>query len=179
MKFQIKIGIIIVAFVAVVLLINQNLYQNDGQVTYRKSIKVPVEYEFKEFEHKDNKATQVNLNELFHVGMCLVKAAGSEIIRIRKDPQKLNTENKSDDSPVTQADLLSNKIIVNTLKEKFSHQRLQVMSEETTDAHMSITQKYLKQCGDYEKTDSDLYMNPSSVLVWVDPLDATQEYSGK
>lgn len=179
MKFIFKIVLSLVTFVAIVLLINKSISQNDDQVTVNKANKFKADYDAKEFEYKDDKTTQVNLNELFHVGMCLLKAAGNEIIRIRKEPQLLNATNKADDSLVTQADLLSNKIIVNTLKEKFSAQHLKVMSEETTDVDMDMVQKYLKECGNYEKKDSDLYMNPSSVIVWIDPLDATQEYSGK
>jgi len=128
------------------------------------------------------KSTAINLNELNHMGECLLREAGKEIVKIRS--QNLNSDanfdlkKKSDNSVVTEADLRSHTIIVHTLNHKYPN--LKINSEENTggDLTTSDLNHYLYACDKYKKTDKDIVANIDDINVWVDPLDATQEYSG-
>lgn len=120
---------------------------------------------------------RINVNELYHFGMCLVREAGKKIVEIRLK-NDLNAHKKQiDKSVVTEADLVSHQIIVHTLKSKFSS--LNVISEEN-EAQKSIPvdiSMYKQKCDTYEKTPNDFYYTTDFLTVWVDPLDATQEYT--
>ena len=74
-------------------------------------------------------STTINLNELFHMGACLLREAGHRIVRIRGESTELSYDRKkADNSIVTKADLQSHTIIVHTLNNKFKG--LHVFSEE-------------------------------------------------
>jgi inositol monophosphatase 3 len=121
----------------------------------------------------------INLNELFHIGDCLLKQSADRIVKIRID--SLNNKQmdfdhkKDDDSVVTTADLESHNIIVHSLKDKFKN--LVVKSEENTNDNFFDSSIYLRKCDTYEKKPDDKYAPVSDLIVYIDPLDATQEYS--
>ena len=144
--------------------------------------------------HKQNEANKsqkdkINLNELFHLGKCLLYHSGREIVRIRAQSTDVGDKNNnnsiifrrkaSDNSIVTKADLASNRIIVGTLDKKYGD-LLVVHSEEKTDGHdpKFNADNYLKMCDTYAKQPNDVYSDAEELSVYVDPLDATQEYSG-
>ncbi len=121
---------------------------------------------------------QINLNKLFHIGRCLVEKAGEKIVQIRTN-NELNVKNKvADKSIVTQADLRSHQVLVDSLQYKFKN--LKIISEENSDEHSdSLAQSYVDLCSiGFKSSSSDMYVPLSQVNVWIDPLDATQEYSG-
>jgi 3'-phosphoadenosine 5'-phosphosulfate (PAPS) 3'-phosphatase len=121
---------------------------------------------------------RINLNELFHIGRCLVEKAGEKIVEIRSK-NDLKIKNKlADKSIVTEADLKSHQVLVDGLQFKFKH--LKVISEENSDEHNDFqTKAYVDLCsGSYKSSENDHYVLMSLVNVWIDPLDATQEYSG-
>lgn len=81
--------------------------------------------------------------------------AGEAILAIYADPSRFETEQKSDDSPLTAADLASNHILVRALKELTP--RIPILSEESAQAPWSERQHW-RAC-------------------WVvDPLDGTKEF---
>jgi inositol monophosphatase 3 len=124
-----------------------------------------------------NEVSKINLNELFQFGLCLVKEAGLKIIDIRSK-NDLNIKNKSfDKSLVTTADLISHQIIVHTLRHKYNN--LHVLSEEsTTGLNNDVDVDYfMEKCNTYNETPNDFFYSSNLLTVWIDPLDATQEYT--
>lgn len=131
--------------------------------------------------HHHNHNDKINLNELFVFGECLLNEAGKRIVAIRSESNELKVNHKQhDNSVVTKADLESHTIIVHTLEAKYKN-RLNVVSEESNskEAKNLDLDYYMKKCDiqrQVEKTDK--YENAEDITVWIDPLDATQEYSG-
>lgn len=132
------------------------------------------------------RARMVNLNELQFIGECLVREAGEEIVRIRREnansDARFALEKKADESPVTQADRISHAIIVHALERKYAGD-LPIHSEESTndgvvDLSDDEVRRHLANCDRYQTRESDLNASMDEIDVWVDPLDATQEYSG-
>ncbi|MFU8832992.1 MAG: 3'(2'),5'-bisphosphate nucleotidase CysQ, partial [Wenzhouxiangella sp.] len=81
--------------------------------------------------------------------------AAAEILQIYADPKRFETENKSDDSPLTAADVAANKLIVARLQELTPH--IPILSEESKQAPWS-ERRHWDEC-------------------WVvDPLDGTREF---
>ena len=126
---------------------------------------------------------RVNINELFHVGKCLFGLAGEKIVEIRrKNNENIGMEHKvKDNSVVTMADLESHQIIVHTLNHRFK--TLRVVSEESNtpnngDEAKFDVEAYSSKCDDYVASFDDDFIETSRVKVFIDPLDATQEYSG-
>ena len=86
--------------------------------------------------------------------MSIVRSAGQEMIKIYHEGL-ININVKSDDTPVTQADLLSDEIIYQGLKKLFPH--IPIISEERYKPTLSEKKKW--------------------EYYWlVDPLDGTQEF---
>lgn len=85
----------------------------------------------------------------------LVKKAGEEILRIYHSDADINVQNKADDSPVTKADLRSNKILVEGLRKM--DESIPIVSEENKTVPYS------------ERKSFDRF--------WIiDPLDGTKEF---
>lgn len=130
---------------------------------------------------------KVKISELLHAGIVLLSAAGEAVVEHRdvSDQQKqvkgLTKEGKKEF--VTMADLKSHVIIKNTLVQHFPG--LNVMSEEHDPDKQNGFQQQPVQLG--EQLDAEImdvivsHTDPtydlSSVVVWIDPLDATQEYT--
>ena len=126
---------------------------------------------------------KINLNELFHIGGCLLVEAGKRIVKIRNDRYKnldLNQRKPKDNSIVTIADIESHNILANTLK--FKYRKLSIESEENDSKNLStdiVDSSYLlEKCDNYIQTSSDKWEPIENVNIYIDPLDATQEYSG-
>lgn len=94
------------------------------------------------------------MDKNLHIAIVASLLAGKEILKIyQKD---FNVEYKDDKSPLTEADLASNKIIIDNLKQT----KIPVISEENKQLPYSIRQKW-NQC-------------------WiVDPIDGTKEFIKK
>ncbi len=81
--------------------------------------------------------------------------AAAEILQIYADPKRFETEHKSDDSPLTAADVAANKLIVARLQELTPH--IPILSEESKQAPWT-ERRHWQEC-------------------WVvDPLDGTREF---
>lgn len=159
--------LVVVTFGVVLKIMSSSLEQTSREYASRRRLD----------EHNHETAPeQINLNELFHMGECLLREAGKHIVQIRQQVD-LSIDHKKDKSVVTKADLESHTIIVHTLEHKFK--RLRVLSEENAQVDDDFDlDHYLTLCDTYQKTDSDLYTSVNNLQVWIDPLDATQEYSG-
>ena len=131
-------------------------------------------------ERHDN--VLINLNELYHIGECLLEQAGQKIVDIRHkmDNSKNNFKLKKDESIVTEADMESHKTIVHSLQYKYK--TLRIVSEEDGELERSEipeTMRTLAKCDTYVPQKTDAVFNAEDLKVWIDPLDATQEYSGR
>lgn len=149
-------------------------------------------YQFNNLKHELNKAVQfreknivqnddVNLNELYHIGECLLEQAGEKIVDIRQkmDSAKTDFKRKVDKSIVTEADMESHNIIVHSLQYKYKF--LRIISEEDGQLDTSYVPEAIKtlhKCDNYTPQKTDAVFNAADLKVWIDPLDATQEYSG-
>ena len=125
----------------------------------------------------ESETDQINLNELFYFGGCLLREAGKRIVQIRSETD-MKLKHKKDESVVTRADLESHTIIVHALENKFK--RLRVYSEENgaaTTENFDLAH-FMRKCDYYEAQSNDIYTSIENIQVWIDPLDATQEYSG-
>jgi fructose-1,6-bisphosphatase/inositol monophosphatase family enzyme len=118
---------------------------------------------------------KINLNELYTLASCLVVQAGKKIVEIRVN-EKLNVNKKErDNSIITRADIESHNVLVHTLNKKYTN--LKIYSEESSQDEKSID-SYLSICDKHVETKNDIFVNINDVVIYIDPLDATQEYSG-
>lgn len=96
------------------------------------------------------------LTEKLNVSICASIQAGVEIMKIFKDESLMSINFKDDSSPVTKADLVSNKKITEVLK-KFN---INILSEEIKNEEYLVRKKW-------------------KYLWIVDPLDGTKEFINK
>lgn len=120
---------------------------------------------------------KINLNELYSLASCLLAQAGKKIVEIRlNENEKLGVNKKErDNSIVTRADIESHNILVHTLNQKYKN--LKIYSEESSQDEKNID-SYLSICDKHVETSNDMFANINDVIIYIDPLDATQEYSG-
>lgn len=101
------------------------------------------------------KYKNVDLEQLMPALQELVREAGEELMRIYRKEEDVAVELKADDSPVTIADLRSNRILVNGLNDLDG--AIPIVSEENKEIPWEVRQKF-----DY---------------FWIiDPLDGTKEF---
>lgn len=97
----------------------------------------------------------MDLEQLMPALQELVREAGQELMRIYRKEEDVAVELKADDSPVTIADLRSNRILVNGLKDL--DESIPIVSEENKEIPWEVRQNF-----DY---------------FWIiDPLDGTKEF---
>jgi 3'(2'), 5'-bisphosphate nucleotidase len=97
----------------------------------------------------------MDLNTLCEISCDLALQAGLAILKIYNDPEKYSVQYKSNDSPLTIADTIANKIICDGLKNAAPD--IPIISEENKQTEWDIRKNW-----DY---------------VWlVDPLDGTKEF---
>ncbi|UJR34923.1 hypothetical protein I4U23_027701 [Adineta vaga] len=130
---------------------------------------------------------EINLIDLFHHSFQLVQQAGQTIklLKNKKEDFKKKAFINLPSEPVTIADLVSHTILTNGLKKKF--QNLQIVSEEKDSISNEQFQSIQKEFQIKEKiqhllpkieNENNLMTVPlSSVAVWIDPLDATKEFT--
>lgn len=126
--------------------------------------------------------TTVNLRELIKLSVLLVEDAGF-LIRSHYTTKNINARVKSSDSGpknemLTNFDVLSHQLLVSGLANEFPD--LKVISEEhppTTTSNSPLQRQ--RSSADVENVLPDIkfYVPVSDLTVWVDPLDATQEFS--
>ncbi len=98
---------------------------------------------------------QIDLVKLSDSILDISKRAGQEILKVYNDTNGIDVQVKSDDSPVTQADLKANAVIVELLTELTPD--IPILTEESTMEPFSVRQHWAR--------------------YWiVDPLDGTKEF---
>lgn len=126
---------------------------------------------------------EINLRKLLIGGIQAAQMGGVEVLAVSHDIQaksKGKTLEGADDQ-VTNADLRSHCVMKQGLKRLFS--KVTVVSEEDEHAkkcpdvnHFELDPTVIDE--DIQLAD-DYLVHADDVTVWIDPLDATQEYTGK
>ncbi|PAA76378.1 hypothetical protein BOX15_Mlig004071g8, partial [Macrostomum lignano] len=121
----------------------------------------------------------VSIKELLSVSIELCERAGQQILRHRAAAKINKSSAQISDSapPVTKADLASNAELVFGFHKSFPW--LHVVSEESQSAPVDYRALALAshRNPDLEPLRHDFFVNSNDVLVWVDPLDGTQEFT--
>ena len=124
---------------------------------------------------------KVKISELISASLDLARQAGNEIVKIR-DSSTLDFHQKSKgktkegkDEFVTAGDFTSHEIITSGLLAGWPNLRYQ--SEETDNeiVQSKIPDKHNAEVEKVKNRDEEVPL--SEVIVWIDPLDATQEYT--
>jgi len=116
----------------------------------------------------------VQLSKLLSACIHLVKQAGKEIQLIHQG-KNLDITYKSKDDPVTVADFISQKIIVGGLKAVWPD--LTIIGEESIETPISNEIPELNIIGDDFIPHNLKEILSSEITIYVDPLDATREFT--
>jgi inositol monophosphatase 3 len=131
-----------------------------------------------------NNKEEVSLKRLLSVAIDVAQQGGSEVARIRKladigESSKGKTLEGAND-PKTEGDMASHKVMYWGIKKAFPH--INVISEEhdviSEDLSKIQTPSYTNSEVDSIVT-TDISVPADQISVWIDPLDATQEYTEK
>lgn len=127
---------------------------------------------------------QVSLKQLLAVAIGAAKNGGAEVARVRKladigETSKGKTKEGAND-PKTDGDMSSHRAMYWGIKKAFPNINLNVISEEHENqegdlSKISIPDSYNEEV-DSIVTD-DVLVPVQHIAVWIDPLDATQEYT--
>ncbi|XP_065174739.1 inositol monophosphatase 3-like [Sycon ciliatum] len=131
-----------------------------------------------------NNHPTVKVSKLLHSGIALLNAAGEAVVEHRhakdQDKQVKGMTKEGKKEFVTLADLKSHVIIKDSMMEHFPG--LEIISEEHDPADHDFKPTYFqrqitKDLLDATVANGDTAYPLSDVVVWIDPLDATQEYT--
>ncbi|XP_030760522.1 putative inositol monophosphatase 3 [Sitophilus oryzae] len=126
------------------------------------------------FKRDDN--SRINLSSLLQTAILAAEVGGQFVVQVRNNPEvhyKGKTKEGLDDS-VTNADFLSHCAMVKILTGKFP--TVKFISEEK-NIPCDIKQKIPNH--DIPINLSNKFANSNDVTIWIDPLDATHEYTEK
>nr|XP_042897788.1 inositol monophosphatase 3 [Parasteatoda tepidariorum] len=130
---------------------------------------------------KTSDLSVVSLKHMLSISVTAAELGGLKVKEIRrsediKQKSKGKTKEGAND-PVTYGDLLSHKAMLYTLKNSFPS--VEIVSEEHDDSDI----KFLDinhpppPWTPVDKFLTDIVVPAKDILVWIDPLDATQEYT--
>ena len=125
------------------------------------------------------------MNELLNVAIQAAEAGGDKVYGIKKGGAE-NQKSKGKtaegvDDPITMGDTLSHEAIVGTIKKAYGDS-IFIYSEEKESHNLDLegikepTYDLGSKVGKY-LTGSDDLVPKEDVTIWVDPLDATKEYT--
>ncbi|XP_067121097.1 putative inositol monophosphatase 3 [Centruroides vittatus] len=127
-----------------------------------------------------NKSKVVNLKKVLEISIRIAEMGGDQVRKVKQKHQlrqwsKGKTKEGIND-PLTEGDIKSHETMVYGFKKVFPD--VKVISEEHDNRKVNLedveTPKHflLKQF-----VDDDVFVNAEDITVWVDPLDATKEYT--
>ncbi|KAJ8938442.1 hypothetical protein NQ314_011478 [Rhamnusium bicolor] len=128
---------------------------------------------------KPIKLSKINLGRLLDVVIKAAENGGKEVIQT-KDNIEIKSKGRTKEGlvdSVTTADFLSHCSMIKTLKHFYPS--IKVISEEANtkcNKNQSINY-FLHELG--LKNLSEEYVDEKDITVWIDPLDATHEYTGR
>jgi len=125
----------------------------------------------------------ISLKELLSAAVDAAKRGGDEVRRIRTEADALNTQSKGKtkegvNDPVTDGDMKSHLVMFYSLSKAFPG--LKVISEEhdtSSSATIDIAPANTHDPSLERRVPTDSVVRMSDVTVWIDPLDATKEYT--
>lgn len=126
---------------------------------------------------------EINLRKLLIGGIQAAQMGGLEVVAVSKNiqPKSKGKTLEGANDPVTNADLRSHCVMEQGLKRLFS--KITIVSEEDAVAkdcpdvnHFELDPTVIDE--DIQLAD-DYLVHADDVTVWIDPLDATQEYTGE
>lgn len=129
-----------------------------------------------DWEHEFVPPPKIKLREVLSACMDVVERGGKEVVRIRGladigEKSKGHTRDGAND-PVTEGDMASHRIMYYGLKRAFPD--LVVVSEEREPQDSYVTMPVLDN-PEFNSVGEEVEID--RVTVWLDPLDATQEYT--
>lgn len=133
------------------------------------------------WNEKINGETLISLKHLLSVSVSAAELGGLQVQNVRqsadlKESSKGKTKEGAND-PVTYGDLLSHRTMLYTLKKSFPH--LKIVSEEH-DENKIEPHDIGPPISTWNPVDNfahDTLIPTKDIVVWIDPLDATQEYT--
>ncbi|XP_071807154.1 inositol monophosphatase 3-like [Asterias amurensis] len=127
-------------------------------------------------------STKIDLKALLSAGIGAAERGGVEVKKVH-DEHQLNAKSKGEtregaNNPVTDGDMRSHKAIVHGLKKTFPSLKVVSEEHETDDWDKSaVVPLSISRSDVIELIKGDQSIPLEDVTVWVDPLDATQEYT--
>ncbi|XP_013787871.1 inositol monophosphatase 3-like [Limulus polyphemus] len=134
-------------------------------------------------ENLEKTTTEVSLKHLLAVSIEIAERGGAEVKNVRKltdlkESSKGKTKEGAND-PLTEGDMRSHRAMVYGLKKTYPY--IKVISEEhdSSDINFDEVKTVVGENLEIEKVlnDADEMVPSDQITVWVDPLDATQEYT--
>lgn len=129
-------------------------------------------------------SSTVSLKQLLAVAIEVAARGGIEVVRIREDPANMGEESKGKtkegaNDPKTNGDMLSHRAMYWGIKKAFP--QLNVISEEHDVEDVDLGQVKAPSLKNSEvesrAAGEDTLVPAEEIAVWIDPLDATQEYT--
>jgi len=157
----------------IILLVYFNSGGGGGAIRGRGSVRAP------------GSSQTVNLKELLSVAISVAEAGGREVVAVRNEADigetsKGKTKEGAND-PKTDGDMRSHVQMYYGLKKAFPS--IQIISEEHDEVEVDLSKV---QDPDFSNLEVEKKLNDimievpaDDVAVWIDPLDATQEYTEK
>lgn len=142
-----------------------------------------IDYHRKHYTFMKN-PDEINLRKLLIGGIQAAQMGGLEVVAVSREikaDSKGKTKEGAND-PVTNADLRSHCVMQNGLQRLFP--RLKIISEEDSvknecpDTSSFELDPTVLDESTQDIIDDGQIVNVNDVTVWIDPLDATQEYTG-
>lgn len=128
-------------------------------------------------ETSSKKPNQISLKHLLASALKASENGGIEVVAV-KDKLDIRSKGKTKEGvleSVTTADFRSHCLMTETLKYNFP--QLHIISEENVKECEKVEESDLKP--DVLANIQDEYVDLNDVTVWIDPLDATKEYTEK
>lgn len=125
----------------------------------------------------NNNIKELSLRQMLHSAIETAKRGGSQI-RNLKGPVDVRNKGKTKEGvndSVTNADIKSHCVMYHSLKQTFPHVRI-VSEEEHHCEHVGDLKMNTAELGDLSKV-PDVLVPVEDVTLWIDPLDATKEYT--
>lgn len=130
---------------------------------------------------KDVVDEKISVGELLCAAIAAAEAGGREVKAVREKTTELKEKSKGKTKEgvkdvLTDGDMRSHQIMFSTITSAFP--QLKVISEEHDDSSILVSPiKVERQCPALDHISKVQWVPSDSITVWIDPLDATKEYT--